>query len=57
MYNAPDSDSFHGQAHFIIKWHFQHFSTGWSYGLLKELLLNVKITFYVLITKKYYYYI
>ena len=57
MYNSPDSDSFHGQAHFIIKWHFQHFSTGWSYGLLKDLLLNDKITFYVLITKKYYYYV
>ena len=26
MHNIYDSDSFHCQGHYIIKWHFQHVS-------------------------------
>ena len=45
MYNVSVSGAFHGQAHYIIKWHFQHFSTGrtyQTYDLFKDLSLNIK---------------
>ena len=31
MYNTSDSDSFHGQECYGIKWHFQCLSTGRTY--------------------------
>ena len=31
MYKTSDSDSFQDQEHYIIKWQFQHPSTGKTY--------------------------
>ena len=31
MYNKCDSDSFHGQGRYGIKWNFQHLPTGRTY--------------------------
>ena len=30
MHNISDSDSFHCQGHYIIKWHFQHVSNAFQ---------------------------
>ena len=48
-HNISNSDGFRGQGHYIIiyiiKWYFQHFSTGRTYqtcGVFKNLSLNIK---------------